>query len=379
MDLAFTKEDEKFRHEVREFIDKNFPQKLRDIDKRTDLTREDMLSWHKVLYNKGWIAPHWPKEYGGTDWNITQRYIWDQECANAGTTPLIPFGLTMLGPVIIGFGNDEQKDWVLKGILSGDDWWCQGYSEPGAGSDLASLRTKAERVDDHYIVNGHKIWTTLAQFADWMFCLVRTNSDVGKHSGISLVLFDMETPGVSTKPIKLISGTSVFCETYLDNVRVDIEQVVGDIDAGWTVAKYLLTHEREMLGKLGTAPTEKSVKEHALDCLGVCNDRLADEVMRKELIDWEIDYLCHQLTMERVNAEIASNGVGNTSAMLKYYGTELNKRKHELLVSIHGSDSMHWENNPISRQWLRSKGNSIEGGTSEIQLNIISKRILGLG
>ena len=172
---------------------------------------------------------------------------------------------------------------------------------------------------------------------------------------------------------------SVFCETYLDNVRVDIEQVVGDIDAGWTVAKYLLTHEREMLGKLGTAPTEKSVKEHALDCLGVCNDRLADEVMRKELIDWEIDYLCHQLTMERVNAEIASNGVGNTSAMLKYYGTELNKRKHELLVSIHGSDSMHWENNPISRQWLRSKGNSIEGGTSEIQLNIISKRILGLG
>ena len=196
MDLAFTKEDEKFRQEVKEFIDKNFPDNLKDIDKRTDLTREDMLSWHKVLYNKGWVAPHWPEEHGGTGWNITQRYIWDQECATAGTTPLIPFGLTMLGPVIMSFGNDDQKDWVLKGILSGDDWWCQGYSEPGAGSDLASLRTKAEKVGDHYIVNGHKIWTTLAQFADWMFCLVRTNSDGKPQEGISFLLIDMKTEGI---------------------------------------------------------------------------------------------------------------------------------------------------------------------------------------
>ncbi len=378
-----------FRKDIRSWLAENCPHAMRTPMLEKDVCRggrnpvfqsEEQQIWLKRMSEKGWTAPTWPVEYGGAGFSKDQAKILREELSLINARPPISgMGISMIGPAILEFGSEKLKQQHLPAMAKGEVRWCQGYSEPNSGSDLAGLQTKAENFGDHLIVNGQKVWTSYGHDADWMFCLVRTNSDVGKHSGISLVLFDMETPGVSTKPIKLISGTSVFCETYLDNVRVDIEQVVGDIDAGWTVAKYLLTHEREMLGKLGTAPTEKSVKEHALDCLGVCNDRLADEVMRKELIDWEIDYLCHQLTMERVNAEIASNGVGNTSAMLKYYGTELNKRKHELLVSIHGSDSMHWENNPISRQWLRSKGNSIEGGTSEIQLNIISKRILGLG
>ena len=308
-----------------------------------------------------------------------QRYIFSSECASAGAPSPTAMGLHMVGPVLMKYGTQKQKDFYLPRILSGDDFWCQGYSEPGSGSDLASLQCKAVREGDHYVVNGTKIWTTHAQYANRIFCLVRTDNTGKPQQGITFLLIDMDTPGIEIKPIITMAGDHEVNQTFFDDVKVPVENVVGEENDGWTVAKYLLTHEREMLGKLGTAPTEKSVKEHALDSLGVCNDRLADEVMRKELIDWEIDYLCHQLTMERVNAEIASNGVGNTSAMLKYYGTELNKRKHELLVSIHGSDSMHWDNNPISRQWLRSKGNSIEGGTSEIQLNIISKRILGLG
>ena len=311
-----------FRKDIRSWLAENCPHAMRTPMLEKDVCRggrnpvfqsEEQQIWLKRMSEKGWTAPTWPVEYGGAGFSKDQAKILREELSLINARPPISgMGISMIGPAILEFGSEKLKQQHLPAMAKGEVRWCQGYSEPNSGSDLAGLQTKAENFGDHLIVNGQKVWTSYGDDADWMFCLVRTNSDVGKHSGISLVLFDMETPGVSTKPIKLISGTSVFCETYLDNVRVDIEQVVGDIDAGWTVAKYLLTHEREMLGKLGTAPTEKSVKEHALDCLGVFNDRLADEVMRKELIDWEIDYLCHQLTMERVNAEIASNGVGNT-------------------------------------------------------------------
>ena len=285
----------------------------------------------------------------------------------------------MIGPALLEFGTEAQKQQHLPAIVRGEIRWCQGYSEPNAGSDLASLQTRAEDHGDHFIVNGQKVWTSYADKADWMFCLVRTDSEVSKHTGISLVLFDMQTPGVDPRPIKLISGSSPFCETYLEDVRVEKDQVVGKLNGGWTVAKYLLTHEREMIGNIGNAPGEKSLGEEAVDAIGLAEGRLADGLLRAEVADWEIDMRAHQLTMERVKDEIASHGVGNTSAMLKYYGTELNKRRHELLMALGGTDTLDWAADSESRHWLRSKGNSIEGGTSEVQLNIISKRILGLG
>ena len=264
MDLNFTKSDQQFREEVRDFISNNFSQPNasgQNIEKYHEVTsdqmKEGILEWHKTLYKKGWIAPHWPEEYGGVDWSITQRYIWDQECANAGTTPLIPFGLTMLGPVIIAYGNDHQKDWVLKGILSGEDWWCQGYSEPGAGSDLASLRTKAEKVGDHYVVNGHKIWTTLAQYADWMFCLVRTSSDGKPQEGISFLLIDMKTPGIDVKPIITVDGGHEVNEVFLEDVKVPVENLVGEENMGWTIAKFLLGNERT--GIAGVARSKQAI------------------------------------------------------------------------------------------------------------------------
>ena len=378
-----------FRESTRSWLADNCPKSMREPMLEKDICRggrnhifqsNDQKIWLERMASKGWTAPTWPTEFGGAGLCKEQAKVLREELiAIEARPPVSGMGISMIGPAILEFGSETLKKQHLPAMARGEIRWCQGYSEPNSGSDLAGLQTKAENFGDHLIVNGQKVWTSYGDDADWMFCLVRTNTDVGKHSGISLVLFDMETKGVTTRPIQLISGTSQFCETYLDDVRVEIDQIVGEIDAGWTVAKYLLTHEREALGKMGSSPVERSIKEQAITCLNLTNGRLNDEVIRKELIDWEIDYFCHQLTSERVNAEIASSGVGNTSAMLKYYGTELNKRKYELLISIYGSESMHWEDNPVSRQWLRSKGNSIEGGTSEIQLNIIAKRILGLG
>jgi acyl-CoA dehydrogenase len=231
---------------------------------------------------------------------------------------------------------------------------------------------------DHFIVNGQKVWTSYADKSDWMFCLVKTDNSV-KHGGISLVLFDMKSPGVSARPIKLISGRSPFCETFLDNVRVDKDQVVGEINNGWTIAKYLLTHEREMLGRIGNVPAEKTLSERATASIGLKDGRLADSALRLELAEWEIDFQSHQLTIERVRDETAAASVGNSSAMLKLYGTQLNQRRRELLIASEGFGAMTWKEDSEARLWLRSKGNTIEGGTSEVQLNIISRRILGLG
>ena len=254
-----------------------------------------------------------------------------------------------------------------------------------SGLQRAGLQTRAEDHGDHFIVNGQKIWTSYADKADWMFCLVRTNPDAKKQLGISLVLFDMTTPGVSTRPIKLISGSSPFCETFLDNVRVEKSQVVGEINAGWTIAKYLLTHEREMIGGMGrTAAGQKTLPQIAVDAVGLEDGKLADGMLRGELATWDLDAAAFALTAERVLDEAkAGQGVGAASAMLKYYGTELNKRRQELMVALHGSDGLLWEGEAsregaVARTWLRSKGNSIEGGTSEVQLNVIARNILGL-
>jgi len=341
---------------------------------------EDQKLWMERMAAKGWTAPAWPIEYGGGGLSKDEAKVLREELAAiSARAPLNSFGIWMIGPAILEFGSEALKQQHLPPIIRGEIRWCQGYSEPNAGSDLAGLQARAEEHGDHFIVNGQKVWTSYADESDWMFCLVRTDSEVRKHAGISLVLFDMESPGVESRPVQLISGTSQFCEAYLDDVRVEKDQVVGEINNGWTIAKYLLTHERELIGGIGNAPGEKSLGEEAIAAVGLNAGRLADEVLRTEVAEWEVDFRSHQLTTERVRDEIATHGMGNTSAMIKYYGTELNKRRHELLLGVQGVDALNWTEQSEARHWLRSKGNSIEGGTSEIQLNIISKRILGLG
>ncbi|MGH1450663.1 MAG: acyl-CoA dehydrogenase family protein [Pseudomonadaceae bacterium] len=385
-----------FRQEVRTWLEENCPKSMRTpFSADTDMCwggrdfkfkSEEQQQWLQRMADKGWTAPDWPKEYGGGGLSPQEHKVLREELARIQARPaLSSFGVWMIGPAILKFGSEELKRQHLPAIVRGEIRWCQGYSEPGAGSDLAGLQTKAEDMGDHFIVNGQKIWTSYADKADWMFCLVRTNPDAKKQMGISLVLFDMQTPGVTTRPIKLISGSSPFCETFLDNVRVEKSQVVGEINAGWTYAKYLLTHEREMIGGMGrTAAGQKTVPQFAVEALGLENGKLADGYLRSDITRWEIDAKAFELTAERTLDEAkAGQGVGNASAMLKYYGTEVNKRRQELLVALRGSDAMVWEGEAwnegaVARTWLRSKGNSIEGGTSEIQLNVIARNILGL-
>jgi len=378
-----------FRTETREWLEENCPASMRTPMTEKDkcwggrnwvFQSEDQELWLERMVAKGWTAPTWSTEYGGGGLSKDEAKVLREEMvAINARMPLTSMGVTMIGPAILQFGSETLKKQHLPPIARGEIRWCQAYSEPNAGSDLAGLQARAEDHGDHFIVNGQKTWMSYADKADWMFCLVRTNPDVKKQAGISLVLCDMEAPEVTVRPIKLISGVSQFCETYLDDVRIDKDQVVGEINNGWTIAKYLLTHEREMIGGIGNMAGGKSLGEEAVEALGLKSGHLADDLLRAEVAEWEVDFRCQQLTMERVNDEIASYGVGNTSAMLKYYGTELNKRRHELLMGLQGFTALQWHDQSEARVWLRSKGNSIEAGTSEIQLNIISKRILELG
>jgi acyl-CoA dehydrogenase len=388
---------EDFRAETRAWLEENCPQSMRspfssDKDvcwggRKFEFQSEDQRLWLERMAERGWTAPDWPTEYGGGGLSRPEHKVLLEEMARIqARPPLHSFGVWMIGPALLKFGSEALKQQHLPPIVRGEIRWCQGYSEPGAGSDLAGLQTRAEDEGDHFIVNGQKIWTSHADKSDWMFALVRTEPQAKKQEGISLVLFDMETPGVSTRPIKLISGSSPFCETFLDDARVEKDQLVGEMNKGWTIAKYLLTHERSMIGNMGsTAAGEKTLVDHAVDSIGLADGCLADPMLRAEVADWAIDAQAYELTAERVQDEAkAGQGVGNTSAMLKMSGTELNKRRHELMIALYGSDAMVWEgegwrSQALPQQWLRSKGNSIEGGTSEVQLNIIAKHILGLG
>ena len=388
---------ELFRQETRQWLEENCPLSMRspiksDKDqcwggRNFTFTSEDQRLWMERMADRGWTAPAWPSEYGGGGLSKAEVKVLREELARIkARSPLDSFGIWMIGPALLQFGSEALKQQHLPPIIRGEIRWCQGYSEPGAGSDLAGLQAKADDKGDHFIVNGQKVWTSYADKADWMFCLVRTDQEAKKQMGISLVLFDMQTPGITPRPIKLISGDSPFCETFLDDVRVEKNQVVGEINQGWTIAKYLLTHEREMIGGFGlTVAGRKTLGMLAAEAYGLESGKLPDGSVRLDIARWEIDGKAFALAAERVGDEVKSGqGVGNTSAMLKYYGTELNKRRHELLLKIHGSDAMVWEGESWNegaqaRTWLRSKGNSIEGGTSEVQLNIIAKNILGLG
>jgi alkylation response protein AidB-like acyl-CoA dehydrogenase len=345
---------------------------------------EDQKLWFARMAERGWTAPTWPKEYGGGGLSRDEAKTLREEMrAINARSPLDSFGIWMLGPALLKYGTEEQKKKYLPEITHGEIRWCQGYSEPNSGSDLASLQTRAEDKGDHFLVNGQKVWTSYADKADWIFCLVRTDPAAKKHEGISFVLFDMASPGVSTRPIVLISGKSPFCETFFDDVRVPKGNLVGELNKGWDVAKYLLTHEREMISGIGLS-AGRPLGQIAADTVGAEDGMLADPLLRGQIAAFDIDAAAFQLALERVgDLAKAKQGHPAMSSMLKYYGAELNKRRHELLMSAGGSDALEWvgersRGGDRARSWLRTKANSIEGGTSEVQLNIIAKRLLEL-
>ena len=385
---------DQFRVETREWLEANCPDDMRQAMRSDEdqcwggrkwvFSSEGQQLWLERMAAKGWTAPRWPAEYGGGGLSGDEAKVLREEMARIGARrPLSSFGLDMLGPALLLYATQEQKEQYIPDIINGKIRWCQGYSEPNAGSDLASLRTKAEDMGDYYQINGSKVWTSYADKADWIFCLVRTDFDCPKHEGISFLLFDMASEGVSTKPIKLISGTSPFCETFFDNVQVPKGQLVGTLNKGWEIAKYLLTHEREMIGGFGLAGGGmKGMGQLAAAKRGTVDGRLRDTSLRSEAISFELDEMAFGLTIERITEETkAGQGAGASSSILKMYGTELNKLRQELFMAIGSSDALNFdtdEKGALVRNWLRSKANSIEGGTTEVQLNIIAKRILGL-
>ena len=342
--------------------------------------------WLERMGARGWTAPEWPAEYGGGGLSREQAKVLHSEMRRIDAqAPLASFGVWMLGPALLAFGTEEQKKRFLPEIVRGEIRWCQGYSEPGAGSDLASLQTRAEDRGDHWIVNGQKVWTSYADKADWIFCLVRTDPDAPKHLGISFVLFDMATPGVSTRPITLISGKSPFCETFFDDVRVEKANLVGTLNRGWDVAKHLLAHERTMIGAMGEVGGGRPLGQVATGSIGMDDEgRLDEPMLRARIAELEVDAAAFRLAMERTGDQVkAGQAHPAIASMLKYYGSELNKRRHELLMAAGGSDALEWEGErsrggKTARDWLRTKANSIEGGTSEVQLNIIAKHLLQL-
>ncbi|MCI5046327.1 MAG: acyl-CoA dehydrogenase family protein [Aquisalinus sp.] len=382
---------EKFREETRAWLEENCPEEMRtpmSVDtnacwggKKFKFESDAQKLWLDRMAERGWTVPEWPKEYGGGGLSKAEAKILAAEMKRIkARPPLISFGIWMLGPALLKYGSEEQKQEHIPKIVRGEIRWAQGYSEPNSGSDLASLQTKCEDKGDHYLINGQKVWTSYADEADWIFVLVRTDPEAKKHEGISFILVDMDQPGVTTKPIKLISGKSPFCETFFDDAKAEKDAIVGGLNKGWTVAKYLLTHEREMISGMGSG-SMRPIGDIAAQQIGLDEQgRLADPILRADVARMEIDGLAFMATMERFKDEAkAGQGTGANSSMLKYYGTELNKKRLELMMDSAGSDGLEWgAEEDVAAQWLRTKANSIEGGTSEVQLNVISKRILEL-
>lgn len=398
MNLEFSPEEVAFREEVRAFIEENYPEELKGFGSREDLSRDQFLAWHKVLGKKGWSAPAWPEKYGGTGWTSTQRYIWSEENARVDAMMPLPFGVSMVGPVIYTFGNEEQKARYLPKILSGEEWWCQGYSEPGAGSDLASLKTTAVRDGDHYVINGQKTWTTLAQHADWGFFLCRTDPDAKKpQEGISFILVDMNTPGIEVRPIITIDGGHEVNEVWLTDVRVPVENRVGEENQGWTYAKFLLAHERS--GIAGVARSKRGIERlRNIASTEVLDGKplIKDDTFARKISQLEIDLTALEFTELRTLArESEGKGPGPESSILKVKGTEIQQRLTELTLEAVGTygapDHRGFPEDgsnefPIGPDYAHHSAptyfnfrkTSIYGGSNEIQRNIITKMILGL-
>jgi hypothetical protein len=391
VNLDFSPEDLAFRDQVRAFVADNYPAETRrKQDAGEELGREDYLAWHRILAARGWAAPGWPVEVGGAGFTPVQRHLFSEELARADTVPILPFGINMVGPVIYTFGTPEQKARFLPGILSGDVWWCQGYSEPGAGSDLASLKTRAERDGDHYVVNGQKTWTTLAQHADWGFFLVRTDPSAKPQEGISFLLIDMKSPGVTVRPIITMEGGHEVNEVWLENVRVPVENRIFHENKGWTCAKFLLAHERT--GIAGVARSKRGLEKLRR---AAADEGLADDPhFARKLAELEIDLLALEYTELRGLArESSGQGPGPESSLLKIKGTEIQQRLTELLVEAVGVYAApdarflpHDGNRPVgpdyargaTQTYLNMRKTSIYGGSNEIQRNIIAKMVLGL-
>jgi alkylation response protein AidB-like acyl-CoA dehydrogenase len=400
MHVTFTADELAFRDEVRDFFATGIPQDIHDMqEQNVPLEPEDQIRFQKALFNKGWAAPNWPVEYGGTGWSLVQKYIFQAEMANANTPYFIPFGVGMVAPVIYSFGNDAQKQRFLPDILASDVWWCQGYSEPGSGSDLASLRTRADRDGDDYVVNGTKFWTTLGQFADWIFCLVRTSTDVARRQeGISFLLIDMQTPGITVKPIITIDGTHEVNEVHFEDVRVPVDNLIGEEGKGWTYGKVLLQHERT--GTAGIARTQyrlNKLRKQTQQSVRGATPLNEDRNFMRKIAAVEVELKALEYTELRTLAAVTSGKApGAESSILKFVGTELQQAVDELYVEAAGYYALPYvpeqyvlgfaEEDRIgegvetdsSPRYFNFRKASIYGGSNEIQKNIISKHVLGL-
>jgi len=376
MDLNYSSEELAFRDEVRAWLTANLPADLRDkMASYEHLSKEDLVRWHRILAKQGWVAPSWPKEWGGTGWNVVQRYLFEEELGYAGSPPLIPFGLTMCAAVLLRFGTEAQKKRFLPRIYQGDDFWCQGYSEPGSGSDLASLKTKALKSGDHYVVTGQKIWTTLAHYADWIFCLVRTDPGSEKRQdGISFLLMDMKAPGITVRPLILMDGAHEVNEVFFDDVKVPAENLVHEEGKGWTVAKYLLGHERMNTGRIGESKRQlAALKEFSAS-------RRNDERFRDRLSRLEIELTALEITNLRFLDRMRRSGQppGADVSMLKIRGTEIQQGLTELMMDAADPAANDDFSSSVRKKYLSTRKTTIYAGSNEIQRNIIAKMTLGL-
>jgi alkylation response protein AidB-like acyl-CoA dehydrogenase len=376
MDLNYSAEELAFRDEVRSWLRANLPQDLREkVENYAHLSKDDLLRWHRILAKQGWVAPAWPKEWGGTGWNVVQRYILDEELGFAGAPPIIPFGVTMCAAVLLRFGSDAQKKRFLPRIYNGDDFWCQGYSEPGSGSDLASLKTKALRQGEHYVVNGQKTWTTLAHYADWIFCLVRTDPAAEKRQeGISFLLMDMKTAGITVRPLMLMDGAHEVNEVFFDDVKVPVENLVHEEGKGWSVAKYLLGHERMNTGRVGESRRQLArLKEYAAPMM-------RDQRWRDRLSRVEVELTALEITNLRFLDRMRRTGQppGADVSMLKIKGTEIQQGLTELMMDATDPAASDALSEAIRKRYLSMRKTTIYAGSNEIQRNIIAKVTLGL-
>jgi alkylation response protein AidB-like acyl-CoA dehydrogenase len=398
MNLEFTDSEIAFRQQVRAFLKQELPSEIsRKVLEHKRLHKEDHLRWQKLLYRQGWIAPGWPIEHGGAGWSAVQRHIFEDECAAAGAPRVIPFGVDMVGPVMIAFGDEAQKRFYLPRILSSEHWWCQGYSEPGAGSDLASLKTRAERDGEHYVVNGQKTWNTLGQHADMIFCLVRTDSEVKKQEGISFLLIDMKSPGITVRPIATMEGEHEVNEIWFDNVRVPIENRVGAQGKGWSIAKFLLSHERTGIAAVGRSKRELVLLKQIASSERKNGRPLIEDVrFRDKISSVEIDLMALEITNLRVLAtDREGRAPGPEASILKIKGSEIQQTLTELMLEAVGPyaqpfipDAMEVDSDSeavgpayasaLAARYFNYRKVTIYGGSNEIQKNIISQMILGL-
>ncbi len=401
MDLAFTPEEQKFREDTRAWVADNLPQSIsHKVHNALHLTREDQQSWAKTLGKKGWLGYGWPKQFGGPGWNAVQKHLFEEECAMAGAPRIVPFGPVMVAPVIMTFGNAEQQQRFLPGIASGEVWWSQGYSEPGSGSDLASVKTKAERQGDKFIVNGQKTWTTLGQYGEWIFCLVRTSNEGKPQTGISFLLIDMKSPGVSVRPIRLLDGSVEVNEVWFDNVEVPAENLIGEENKGWTYAKHLLSHERTNIADVNRTKRELERLKRIAKAEGIYNDiRFRDEIAK---LDVEVVAL-EMMVLRVLSAEKSGKNSLDVAGLLKIRGSEIQQRYSELMMLAAGPyaiplirEAMEagWQGDqagaglqafpggaahcaPLASTYFNMRKTTIYGGSNEVQRNIVSQTVLG--